>query len=347
MGIDENQSMPHKATLDGLRFLAFLAVFVYHARPASCPWGWAGVNLFFSLSGFLITRILLRGESGRVGLDLRRYYIRRTLRIFPLYYAIILLVGTSGPPEDLPWLFTYTYNIKAFLTTSLNDQLGHFWTLCVEEQFYLLYPIALLFTPARFRLPLVLALIAGSKVFQDHAWATMRMPWARFLLPYCGEDLLWGSLAGMIELRTRPGKHEGTAAFLSGLPLLVLGWNLHEHRLPLPPRWQDLAATSTLAIGCSLIVFGAWRSTSPIIVRALSAAPVAYLGRISYGLYAFHIPVLHGGWLYWIPYAFLVPKSYGSLAMTIAIAAASWHGFEGPINRLKDRMTGPPVMPPA
>jgi len=331
--------MPHKATLDGLRFLAFLAVFVYHARPEWCPWGWAGVNLFFALSGFLITRILLRGESGRLGPDLRRYYIRRTLRIFPLYYAIILLIGTSGPAGDLPWLFTYTYNIKAFLTTSLNDQLGHFWTLCVEEQFYLLYPLALLFTPARSRVGLILALIAASKAFQHQAWGSMRMPWARFLLPYCGEDLLWGCLAGMIELRTRPGRREGTAAIVLGLPLLALGWNLHERRLPLPARFQDLAALTALAVGCALVVFGAWRTTNPLIVRPLSAAPVAYLGRISYGLYAFHIPVLHGGWLDAIPYGFLVSKLHGSLAITIAVASASWHGFEGPINRLKDRLT--------
>jgi len=331
--------MPHKAPLDGLRFLAFLAVFVFHARPESCPWGWAGVDLFFALSGFLITRILLRGESGRIGADLRRFYVRRTLRIFPLYYAIVALIGTSGPAGDLPWLFTYTYNIKSYLSTSLNDQLGHFWTLCVEEQFYLLYPPILLLTPGRFRVPLVAALIVASKGFQAHAWASSTMPWARFLLPYCGETLLWGALAGMIELKARPGGYAGTAVLLVGLPLLVLGWTLHERRLALPARFQDLAATSTLAIGFASVVFGAWRTTCPLIARPLSIAPVAYLGRISYGLYAFHIPVLHGGWLDAVPYGFLVPRMYGSLAITIGVAALSWHAFEGPINRLKDRLT--------
>ncbi len=330
--------MPHRAPLDGLRFLAFLAVFVYHARPEACSWGWAGVQLFFALSGFLITRILLRGETGRLGADLKRYYLRRTLRIFPLYYAIVLVIGTSGPWGDLPWLFTYTYNIKVYLDTSLNDQLGHFWTLCVEEQFYLLYPLALLFTPPRFRAALVLALIVGTKLFQYHALMSLKMPWARLLLPYCGEDLLWGCLAGMVELRSPPRKHLGTAAFLLGLPLLVLGIHLFEYPFRLPIPAQHMAGLSALAIGCALVVFGAWRTTNPLIVRPLSWGPVGYLGRISYGLYAFHIPVLHGAWLLAIPYGFLVPKLYGSLAITIGVAALSWRFFEGPINRLKDRV---------
>ena len=215
--------MPHKASLDGLRFLAFLAVFVYHARPAVCPWGWAGVNLFFGLSGFLITRILIRGESGRIGTDLRRYYIRRTLRIFPLYYAILIVVGRTGPLGDLPWLATYTYNIKAFLTTSLNDQFGHFWSLCVEEQFLSSLSPSDPPDAAEVSGRADPGLIAGSKLFQNRAIASGSMPWARFLLPYCGEDLLWGCLAGMVELRTRPGEHEGTIAFLVGLAVIVLG----------------------------------------------------------------------------------------------------------------------------
>jgi peptidoglycan/LPS O-acetylase OafA/YrhL len=333
--------LSHRPQLDGLRFLAFFAVFSTHAWPEKCPWGWAGVQFFFALSGFLITRILIRGESGRMGEDLRRFYVRRTLRIFPLYYALVLLIGPGVDRDDFGWYLTYTYNIRAFLETRINDVLGHFWTLCVEEQFYLLYPLLLLFTPARLRFALVVGLIAASKGFQVYAHHHLAMPWARLVLPYCGEDLLWGCVAGLVELRTRAGRSEGPACFLTGLPTLVLAWNFHERRLPIAAGWQDLASVSLFGIGSALVVFGAWRARDGWIVVPLASAPLAYLGRISYGLYAFHLPVLRGGWVDAIPYGFLVPKPYGELALTIALAALSWRCFEGPINRLKDRFARP------
>ena len=324
--------------LDGLRWLAFLAVFALHAREDLFPWGWGGVQLFFALSGFLITRILIRGVSGRLGSDLRRYYFRRTLRIFPLYYAIIALVGISGQLRDPGWFLTYTYNLRGFWLSGLDPMLGHFWSLCVEEQFYLLYPLALLLTPARFRFALLAALIVGTKSFQLYAEFHYNIRAARILLPYCGEDLLWGCLAGLIDLRTRPGRREGTACFLAGPPLLVLAWTLHEQRLPLPIALQDIASVSLYGIASALIVFGASRCTARWLLGPLSWAPVVYLGRISYGLYAFHVPILNGHWLDQIPYAFLIPKPWGDLTLTIGMAAASWRFFEGPINRLKDHV---------
>jgi peptidoglycan/LPS O-acetylase OafA/YrhL len=330
--------MTHKPQLDGLRFLAFFAVFSTHAWPLACPWGWAGVQFFFALSGFLITRILIRGESGHLGADLGRYYVRRTLRIFPLYYALVILIAPTVRWGDVGWFLTYTYNVRAYLETRWNDILGHFWTLCVEEQFYLLYPLALLFTPGRLRGPLLVGLIAASKAFQLYAHHHLAMPWARLLLPYCGEDLLWGCVAGLVELRTGAGRREGVICFLAGLPTLVLAWNLHERRLPMPIEWQDLASVSLFGIGSALVVFGAWRSADAWIVGPLAFAPVAYLGRISYGLYAFHLPVLRGGWVTSIPYGFLIPRPFGELGLTILLAAASWRYFEGPINRLKDRL---------
>ena len=331
------QTPAREPQLDGLRCLAFLAVFALHANEVRFPWGWGGVQFFFALSGFLITRILVRGVTGHVGPDLRRYYIRRTLRIFPLYYAIIALVALSDGVSQLGWLLTYTYNIRGFLDQSLGPMLGHFWTLCVEEQFYLLYPLALLVTPARGRIALILALILAAIGFQIYAEFHFNIRAARILLPYCGEDLLWGSLAGLLDLRSRPRRHEGTACFLAGPPLLVLAWNLHEGRLPLPVGFQDVASVSLYGIACALIVFGASRTRARWIIAPLALAPVTYLGRISYGLYAYHIPVLHG-WLNSVPFSFLIPRPWGALALTIVISALSWRYFEGPINRLKDRL---------
>src|SRR4051812_13549391 len=158
--------MPHKPQLDGLRFVAFLAVFYFHARPGKYFWGPEGVRVFFTISGFLITRILIQGESGDLRADLERFYIRRTLRIFPLYYAVVACLWLGGLLPGVWWYLTYLYNIRAFLDHAWGGPVGHFWSLCVEEQFYILYPLALLLTPPRSRAAMLGALLVGSKAFQ-------------------------------------------------------------------------------------------------------------------------------------------------------------------------------------
>lgn len=337
-------STPHRGTLDGLRFLAFLAVFYFHARPDRCPWGWGGVRVFFALSGFLIARLLVLDETGSFAVDLRRFYVRRTLRIFPLYYALILAVGLGGGLTHAPWLLCYLANVEAYLSGSFDSALGHFWTLSVEEQFYLLFPPLFWATPRRLRFGLVAGLIAGSAAFQVWAHATGRMPLAKWLTPYCASDLAWGALAGMVELRTRPRRGRATALVALGCALLVLGWWLDQGRLGFDPRRQlDLAPTAYSAGGACL-VFGLWRTTNPLLVAALANPPLAYLGRISYGLYAFHLPVIRG---YFrpveVPYAFLIPEVERELLITVGWAALSWRLFEGPIVRLKGRLAPRPA----
>ena len=144
--------MPHKPQLDGLRFLAFLAVFYFHARPGKYSWGPEGVRIFFGLSGFLITRILVEGESGNLRADLKRFIHPPDAADFP---ALLCRrrsgSGSGGPWRASGWYLTYTYNVRAFLLRDWGGPVGHFWTLCVEEQFYLLYPLLLLGTPRRFR----------------------------------------------------------------------------------------------------------------------------------------------------------------------------------------------------
>ena len=333
--------MPHKPQLDGLRFLAFLAVFFFHARPGRYSWGPEGVRIFFALSGFLITRILIQGESGDLRTDLKRFYIRRTLRIFPLYYAVVAWLWVGGLLTGVWWYLTYTYNVRAYLLRDWGGPVGHFWTLCVEEQFYLLYPLALLLTPSRLRLAMLVALLVGSKAFQAHAHARLSIPWSGFLLPYCGEFLIWGCLAGLIELRTKPGRWEGSLALFVGVALLLTCRTRPEWLASGPGMLPILGSLSGFAMGSALIVFGLWRTSNPWIVGPLAFRPVAYLGKISYGLYIYHLLVIERDWLSYLPesYLFRFREPYGELGVTIAIASASWRFFEQPINRLKDRLT--------
>jgi len=334
--------LAHRPALDGVRALAFLAVFWNHAKATEgrYAWGAMGVQVFFALSGFLITRILVQTESNRLGTDLKRFYLRRTLRIFPLYYGMLALVGVLRGWVHPGWTLTYTDNIQIYFSHGFDEVLAHFWTLCVEEQFYLLYPLIFWLTPVRFRLTLIVGLIAGSKGFQLYAHQNLAMPWSRLLLPYCGEYLLWGALAGLVDLKVGSnGAKGGRSSVLIGAPLLILGWNLHERRLPwVAPLIQDGLAVSALGIGSMLVVFGVWRTRDRWIVEPLSIGPLAALGRISYGAYAFHLPVLRLRWLDEIPFAFMIPKPFGDLALTIGLAALSWRYFEAPINRQKDRL---------
>ncbi|MGL4555431.1 MAG: acyltransferase family protein, partial [Gemmataceae bacterium] len=149
----------HRPQLDTLRLLAFLAVFAYHLDDRRYAYGWMGVPLFFALSGFLITRLLLLHESGSVGRDLGVFYARRTLRIFPLYYATLAALLALGMLPRPGWYFAYLMNVDLFVTNVWPGRTVHFWSLCVEEQFYLLYPAVLLLWPRRGRLGLLVGLL--------------------------------------------------------------------------------------------------------------------------------------------------------------------------------------------
>ena len=172
--------------LDTLRFFAILGVMVSHNWVPDSPpwifagvdWGSLGVRLFFVLSGFLITGILIRGrELGerhpeRRFVFMRQFYVRRFLRIFPIYYLVVMaavVVDFEASRQIWPWLFTYTSNIYSWHTLSWPGHLGHLWTLAVEEQFYLFWPVLMLFLPRRWLLPLLVGLVCLAPIYRLYA----------------------------------------------------------------------------------------------------------------------------------------------------------------------------------
>lgn len=185
----------HIPALDGVRGLAILLVLLFHYlgtnwTPVSthsgyfagriienlCAGGWSGVDLFFVLSGFLITRILL--DARETPHYFRNFYVRRVLRIFPLYYGVLLAMFVVGPlassrvaaylarfGHDQVWLWTYTMNIRNLLTyreSRLLLDLGHFWSLAVEEQFYLVWPALVWMLSRRALTRLALGCVLGA-----------------------------------------------------------------------------------------------------------------------------------------------------------------------------------------
>lgn len=181
-------------SLDGIRAIAAIMVVLFHSPIPmfQLQFGWAGVNLFFILSGFLITRILLHTRKQSFQTYARNFYLRRALRIFPLYYLYLTLIGIvlyilasttfgqfvevqqgfSDLNRNYLFLLTYTYNFQQIINfwqgESYNSSMffGHLWTLSVEEQFYLLLPVAVYFLPIRYLKKVLVFLIIAMPFFR-------------------------------------------------------------------------------------------------------------------------------------------------------------------------------------
>jgi peptidoglycan/LPS O-acetylase OafA/YrhL len=326
----------HRSQLDTLRFLAFLGVFVFHVDEDNFTYGALGVPLFFVLSGFLITRLLLVHETGDLKHDLGVFYARRTLRIFPLYYLVLVVLLLAGRLDHPVWSFLYLHNVVMFLREEPGGLTGHFWSLSVEEQFYLAYPLILLLTPARNRGPLLMTLLTGSLLTRLTLAALY--PQSRYwtLLPVAGESLVWGCFAGLYEASGAPRCPRAGWLLLGGLLLHGLAtadqYALHLVHAPgCGGLYQTLNGT-----GFALLVLGLWRLSSGWALSLLGLAPLVYLGRISYGLYVIH-PFCYGlgARLDGFPVLGAVPDFVIAFVVTVSLAMLSWHLFEAPINRLK------------
>lgn len=365
--------------LDGLRACAVLIVILAHCGPAiqndfllGLPLDYAAIQVFFTLSAFLITRILLRCrshmEKGQsLGATLKAFYARRTLRIFPLYYGFLLvgiLTNYGNGRELAPWLLTYTYNIYGSITGNWGYHYGHFWTLSVEEQFYLLWPLAVLVPPRRLLPWLCGALIAGAAAFRL-AMVLLEVPYfpSFFGLPITNMDALgFGALLAVWREVRQPlfreleGKRWIFGA-LGALALFLLLWGGSRGHIAL------LGESSYLILGGTF-----WGMTGLWLIHRLSqgvggpagwflqARPMVYLGRISYGIYVYHflVPFLLGpvyiGFfvdeLKWPWHLYEAMLTLTCLGFSVAAASLSWHFFEGPLNSLKRyfpyRVTTPP-----
>jgi peptidoglycan/LPS O-acetylase OafA/YrhL len=318
--------------LDGLRAIAALAVVLHHnlwrggglggVREAA-HLGDAGVRLFFVLSGFLITGILLRAR-GSPG-ALRSFYARRFLRIFPLYYAVVITVALLGQPlmrSMLGWNLAYLANFKlALLGGFPGPPVSHLWTLSVEEQFYLVWPLVVLYAPRASLLPLALSTI----VFAPASRLVLLLVsgnavTASVVTTSCLDTLGAGALLAIVR-----GVPKGFLAF--GLVLLALVTTLDG-------TWIDTAFRDT-AYACTFawVVQRASEGVRGPAGRVLAWGPLVYLGTISYGIYVYHhvLPALVK-----LP-VFGLARTGIVLAATIAVSAVSYRLFEAPINALKSR----------
>ena len=283
------------------------AVVLFHAGVAALPGGFVGVDVFFVISGYLITAIT-RAELAAGRFSLLAFYERRIRRIVPALAAVLLAVGLASPfvflPEDLRLLAKGMAAAAAFGSNILFSRLAadyfdadnltlqpllHTWSLAVEAQFYLLFPLALM--PLRRRPGATAAALAGLAVlsFAFGAWGAAHRPVATFyLLPGRAWELLLGGLLACRNARPVP-RAGGVAADLAvgaGLAAIGLAAVLYDAATPFPGP-----AALLPCLGAVLVIGGGGRPGGRASAL-LGSPPLAWLGRISYSLYLWHWPVL-------------------------------------------------------
>jgi peptidoglycan/LPS O-acetylase OafA/YrhL len=342
--------------LDGLRFFAFLAVFIYHSRPPNSALapdaghflalghailrsGCYGVDLFFTLSSYLITELLMR-ERARTGtINVGAFYIRRMLRIWPLYFGFL---GFLAIVSSLPAVFFVSSMLFVgnFYSGTLS---GHgawaasaavLWSISVEEQFYLAWPLILRY------------------------WQRDRLLWIGFVLwagALVGREVI--SASGVIGLPLWWNTFAHLDSIAVGVMLAAIGverLRLHRYRWPLLAGgiclWIIAALNVPDEFGAGLRMMAAFALIAPgsmaIVGGALGglgwlrSSLIVYLGQISYGLYILHTPAIRA-----CANAFKEPTwliSPIALVMTIIIAAFSYRYFETPFLRLKARFQSLP-----
>ena len=324
--------------------------------------GWAGVELFYVISGFLITRILLRSREGPG--YLRTFYLRRGLRILPIYWlASIVAIGItavsmgSGALGFLPFYFFYVQNyypqLASAFTAGIPD-LAHTWTLAIEEQFYWLWPLALLLVSGK-RLFALLALLFVSAAFARLALLeSTGNPFAVIAtLPSQADGLAAGAaLAVLVHqgIRQTVLRRMGLAAVAIGaVSTLALVLRSGLAAFALTSVWASdpvnvfmLSSLAVLFVGLVALTI---TSTGPL-VRVLSVAPLRWSGKISYGLYLYDpfaiLTVRMGAHLMGFddaggPTRFLTAAAH--FAVVYAFALLSWRYIEAPFIRLKSRVS--------
>ena len=332
--------------VEGLRAVAIAAVVLYHAELTTFAGGFVGVDVFFVVSGFLITSLLLRDREEHGRIRLAPFWARRIRRLLPA--SVLVLVATSVLARfvmsalsyvrglaDVPWAGLYISNVL-FAQEAL-DYLGpgqpsfvlHYWSLAVEEQFYVVWPVLLLLAGRGGRRAIVatVAAVAVASFAANVVLTDVRQPWAFFLLPARAWELALGALvamAGPLLARLARGVREAMAWI--GLGAIAYAVFAFDHTTLFP----GVAATVPVAGTALVIASGAATQHVTTAARLLSLRPAVLLGRWSYSLYLWHWPLLvmaAGDGTSIAPR----PVRLGAVAASIGLAALTHRYVEVPL----------------
>ncbi len=323
--------------LDGVRAIAAMMVIFFHMGQMGIPlrgpisFGQSGVDLFFVLSGFLITSILLKARPEDWG-EVRKFYVRRSLRIFPLYYGY-LIVATIFGAGVTGYYWVYLQNYRIAMGAPMGET-GHFWSLAVEEQFYLVWPFVVLFLPRR-HLVKALWLVLGGCILCRTVLVTTSHVDVFYLTLTRLDGLCGGALLAVYQYRGLLRRLRGRLILLGILSIVLVSWQgvlYHGEARPWVEitKYTFVSCLFTSGIGLLLVSPRTWAT------GWLAWTPMRFLGRISYGLYVFHPAVLRFSFshLHGSP---AVVRAGAALLLTLGMAVLSWYGYEKPFLRMKDR----------
>ncbi len=359
----------HIPALDGVRGLAISLVLMFHFTHWSegpSQWlrtGWVGVDLFFVLSGFLITGLLL--DTRDASNYFRSFYARRSLRIFPLYFGVLFAVFVVGPwiglgqlpgfhqlTDKQAWFWTYTSNFYVSITGRFDLHaswldLTHFWSLAVEEHFYLIWPAVVLLS----RRNLIRA-CWGCVIIATLCRVAMIVVWTRpvgsYFLTFCRLDSL--AIGGLVATMARrpsglPGlKRDATIMAIVG-SAIVIALGLRSGRFAAADRLIQMIGFPALGFAfAGLIVFASLAHRGGFWHRVWTCPPLTTLGRYSYGIYVYHqlfgrkLVEVIAPHLRWAgPFGASVGMIGVGLAVNLGVAMLSYHLFEARFLRLKSR----------
>lgn len=346
---------PYMAQLDALRTLAVFAVMYFHFYQSShggvLPWGVWGVQLFFVLSGFLITGILLNcrdlpNAATKKKHILKQFYVRRSLRIFPLFYFVIFLaalLNIQPVRATILWHLAYASNFYFALRGAWNGPISHLWSLAVEEQFYFVWPWLMLFVPRKLLLSCIIGAIALAPIYKIIGTIVgLNSLLLAIIMIACLDSLGIGALLAYFRYAKPSAFNEFTrhpyCNWLGVLFLLIIALTVNDKGRIAVGVINSLF--SSLFFGW--LIYKASLGFGGIIGKLLEWKPLLFLGKISYGLYVYHnfMPGLVPNFLHWlnIPWPENGALQFFLLATaTVLVATCSWFLIEQPINNLKHR----------
>ena len=310
--------------------------------------GVLGVLLFFVLSGYLITGILLSSRASRFDRALKRFYLRRTLRIFPIYHLTLLILYVIGLPSVTRYIFwhaLYVSNVLFVLEPQVAAPIAHLWTLSVEEQFYLIWPFLILVVPYKHLLRVMLGAIGIGICWKAVVIGTVGDHLAGGLPVFsCLDSLAVGALLAYVEqderLRLRRQNIlSGLLATGSMIMLIqaVLFITDGGKGFRLVTAYLGASLVFVWLVGRAAVGFTGWFGA------VLDWSPLRYLGKISYGVYLYHyfMPRVIESLIKFLGFAQPGNPSAALLAflLTLLAAALSWHLVEKPISDLKNKLS--------
>ena len=346
VGSADSHVIKYRTDIDGLRAIAVLSVIAYHVSNSLLPGGYFGVDMFFVVSGYLITSIVWTEIKER-RFSIARFYERRVRRILPALLLLLIFATIAALSLLLPaGLIDYGRSLLAtgaflaniyfwrdtnyFSPNAGEKPLLHLWSLGVEEQFYILFPPMLLLM-ARYRPTAALAIVAiltvGSLCLNMLALHIGADSPAFFLLPARAWELGAGAMLAMLPAGLHPAAKRAEVAAVLGALLLIVG-------LAHPIRLYETVPEAIFAVtGTALLIYAGERNSAarnhPIINRLLSLPLLVFIGLISYSLYLWHWPVLVFS-RYYLVRALTWRELIAALLTMLVCAAVSWRFVERP-----------------